>query len=244
MGVVALVAGAAGALAAAGLFTACLRLSSPLSFVLGTFVVAWATAVTQTMLLSVVRSWTSGWLLVAIAATLAVALCTWGALGCPRPPLAGTLPAARNVLRDPILAILCGAVAVAYGYLAVVALAIPPMDPDVLAYHLPRIVLWIQQQAVAPIPNAPGANLDANPPAAEIGQALGPLLTSSDRYASLFQMCCALVGALTVTGIARRLGWSRAKALFGGLVFAAFPIVALQAPTRRRTTSSPPPRLS
>jgi hypothetical protein len=231
MGPVTLVAGTAAIVTSATLLVACLRLRSAVSFLLAVFVVAWAIVVAETMLLSIARSWSKGWMLAALAATLVIAFGVWAGSGRPRPSLAGAALGLRDVLRDPVVAVFGAAAAAAYGYLLVVALAIPPMDPDVLAYHMPRIVLWIQQHAVAPIPDAPSANLDANPPAAEIAQAVGPLLGGSDRYASLFQLGCAVVGAVAVAGIALRLGLSSAMAVFAGLVFASFPIVALQAPT-------------
>jgi hypothetical protein len=232
MGTALLAAATIGVLATAVLVVSTFRLRSTISFVLGVFAVGWTLVVVETMLLSVFRSWTRGWLLAAVYVGLALALAAWHKTGRPRPPaFTPALRATQAALGESMLAFLAAGVAVAYAYLLVVALAIPPIDPDVLAYHLPRIVLWIQQQAVAAIPNAPGPDLDAHPPAAEIAQSLGPLFAQTDRYVSIFQLTCAPVAALAVTGIARRLGLTVPRALFGGLVFAAFPIVALQAPT-------------
>ncbi len=232
MGLALLVVATLGVIATATLLLSTLRLRSPVSFTLGVFTAAWALVVFETMLLSLARSWTRGWMLAVIAAGLSLSFAVWHATGRPRPPTyRPALNATREALRDPLLAIFAAALLLAYAYLAVVALAIPPMDPDVLAYHLPRIVLWIQQHAVAAIPDSPGPNLDANPPAAEIAQGLGPLFAVSDRYASLFQLVCAPAAAVAVAGIARRLGLTPSGSVFGGLVFASFPIVALQAPT-------------
>ncbi len=232
MGAVLLLAATLGVLATAGLLVSCLRLRSPVSFTLGVFTVAWALVVCETMLLSLVRSWTRGWMLTAIAAGLALSLAIWHATGRAKPPaFRPALNAIREALRDPVLALLAVANAIAGVYVVVIALAIPPFDIDVMAYHLPRIVLWIQQHAVGAIPNAPGSNLDANPPSTEIAQGLTMLVAQTDRYAALFQVACLPVGALAVAGISRRIGLDLRAALFGALLYAAFPIVALQAPT-------------
>jgi hypothetical protein len=122
-------------------------------------------------------------------------------------------------------------VTVAFAYLVALGLAVPPGQWDELLYHLPRMVLWIQQDAIAAIPDAPGANLDANPVAAEIPQAVTLLLAGSDRYVALFQLLCILVAGLAIHGIARRLGLTQPQALYGALLYATFPAVALQAPT-------------
>ncbi len=232
MGTALLAAATIGVLATAVLVVSVLRLRSTISFVLGVFAVGWALVVVETMLLSVVRSWTRGWLLAAVFAGLALALAAWHVAGSPRPPsFAPVARATREALRDPVLALLAVANAVAGVYVVVVALAIPPLDIDVVAYHLPRIVLWMQQQAVASIPNAFGSNIEGNPPAAEIAQGVTMLLADSDRYAALVQVVCLPAGAVAVGGIARRLGLDLRASLFGALLYAAFPIVALQAPT-------------
>jgi hypothetical protein len=227
-----LLAGTAGIVATSVLLVTALRLASPVSFVLGVFAVAWAVTIAQTMLLSVAGLWTRGWMLVAIGAGLAAALAAWHLTGRPGPPsFRPALDAARGALRDPVLALLAAANLVAGAYVAVLAVALPPIDVDVAGYHLPRIVMWIQQHAVAAIANAPGSNLDANPPGAEIAKGLTMLLAETDRYTALFQVLCLPVGALAVAGVARRIGLELRAALFGALLYATFPIVALQAPT-------------
>jgi hypothetical protein len=227
-----LAAATIGVLATAVLVVSTLRLRSTISCVLGVLTVGWALLVVETMLLSFARSWTKGWLLAAVYVGLALALAAWHKTGRPRPPASTpVLRATREARRDPVLRVLFLANLDAGAYVVVVALAIPPLDIDVIAYHLPRIVLWMQQHAVGAIPNSPGSNLESNPPSAEIAQGTTLLLAGTDRYAALFQVVCLPVGALAVGGIARRLGLDLRAALFGALLYAAFPIVALQAPT-------------
>ena len=174
MGTALLAAATIGVLATATLVVTVLRLRSATSFVLGVFTVAWALVVAETMLLSLARAWTRGWVLATVYAGLAAALAAWHLAGRPRPPsLARAARSAGDALRDPVVALLAAANAVAGAYAVVVAVAIPPFDIDVVAYHLPRVVLWMQQQAVAAIPNAFGSNIEGNPPAAEIAQVIG-----------------------------------------------------------------------
>lgn len=222
----------AGLVATAWLVVCCLRLRSALSFVLGVFLVTWGLVVGESMLLSLAGWWTRVGLSAAILAGLVLALGVWLRLGRPRPPAhRPALRAVRDAARDPVVALPLVAVAVGLAYQVVVALLIPPLDIDVLAYHLPRIVMWMQQHAVAAIPGAPGSNLDGNPPGAEIAKGVTMLLAGSDRYVGLVQVACVPAGALGVAGIAHRVGLGLEAALYGGALFATFPIVALQAPT-------------
>ncbi len=196
------------------------------------FLLVGVALVLESMLLSVFEAWTRAGMLAAITAGLGVAAAAWAWLGRPRPPQARpAVEVAREALRDPLVAFVVLAATVALGYELVVALLIPPLDIDVLAYHLPRIVMWMQQHAIAAIPNAPGSNLDGNPPGAEIAKGVTMLLAESDRYVGLVQALCVPAGSLAVAGVARRLGLDTRGAIFGGAIFATFPIVALQAPT-------------
>ena len=232
MGELLLLGGVVLLVASATLAVCCLRLRSPLAFLLAAFLAAWTLAVAESMLLSLFGAWTRGGLSAAIAVGLVLASLVWLWAGRPRPPAFGpALASARDAARDPVVAIPLVAVAAGLGYQVVVALLVPPIDIDPLAYHLPRIVMWMQQQAVAAIPEAPGSNLDGNPPGAEIAKAVTMLLSQSDRYAGLVQVLCVPAGSLGVAGIARRLGIGVPGALYGGALFATFPIVALQAPT-------------
>jgi hypothetical protein len=228
----ALVAGFALLVATALLVTAALRLRSPLAYVLGVFAVGWATVVLLTSALSVVDHWTRAAMLAALLAAAGAALGAWLAVGRPRPPsFRPAWLAARDVLGDRLLAALAAAAALAFLYLAALGLSTPPGNWDELIYHLPRMVLWIQQDAVAAIPGSPSSNLDANPVAAELPQALTLLLYRSDRFVAWFQLLCLPLASLAIAGTARRIGLDRRAAAYGALLFVFFPAIAFQAPT-------------
>jgi hypothetical protein len=227
-----LLAGCALAVSTGALAAACLRLPSWTSFVLASFVLGWSALVLEVSALSAVGAWTRTTMGAALVAGCAVAAALWVVFGRPGPPAAeAARRAARGALGDRLVAGLAVAVAAALAYLVALGIAVPPGQWDELLYHLPRMVLWIQQDAVSAIPAAPGANLDANPVAAEIPQAVTLLLAGSDRYVALFQLLCIPVACLAIYGVARRLGATAPAALFGALLFATFPAVALQAPT-------------
>jgi hypothetical protein len=231
MGLVALVLGLAGVALSAAAIAACLGLRSPVSFALAWFLVAWGLVVVLTLALSVFSAWTVTWTLVAIGLATVGSVAVWQRRGRPAAPPAG--PAGRAVaaeLRDPALAMLAGAVVLGWAYLAVVGVVIPPMDWDVLMYHLPRIVLWMQQGGVGAIPNA-GTSIVAHPPGAEIAQGTTMLLSGGDRWVWVIQWIAGGATALGVAGIARRIGVERRGALFAALVFLTFPIVVVQGAT-------------
>ena len=163
---------------------------------------------------------------------LAVALVVWTMRERPRPPR--VLPrqgVVRDALRDPALAIL--AVVVSCGWVYVLALAFftPPLEWDVLTYHLPRASFWLQDEAVRYIDHANDARLNGNPPGGEIGLLWTMALSGGDRLVALPQLAAASALVVGVVGIAGRIGLSARSALLGGLLFASLPLVAVQAPT-------------
>ncbi len=232
VGVVLLVIGIVFAVGTAVAIAACLRLESWTGFVLAAFVVGWAVVVVEVSVLSLISSWTRTTMLAALALTCAASVGAWSRLGRPRGPDRARASAALHALATDKLVVALGAVfGVALVYFVALGLMVPPGNWDELLYHLPRMVLWIQQDAVAAIPDAPGANLDANPVAAEIPQATTLLLAGTDRFVSLFQIACLPIAALGIFGVARRLAFDVPSAAFGALLFTTFPAVALQAPT-------------
>ena len=137
----------------------------------------------------------------------------------------------RDLLRDPVVAVLGALVLAEVGYLLALALFTPPTEYDVLTYHLTRAVLWIQQGSVGPIPGVTDTRINDLPPNAELAQGMTVLLSRSLRWAGLVQMAALGVSVLAVYGIASRIGFDRRGAAFGALVFATLPVVAMQAPT-------------
>ena len=220
-----------GALGAAGVLAAsCMRLRSPVEFVLAAYLVAWGWLVAASLLLSPAHVLTRWSLLAALAAGLAIALGVWILSGRPSPPpFRPALAEARDAVRHPAVLVLAVAVALGTAYIAALAFLTPANDWDALTYHLARAAFWKQEHGVVLIEDAADSRLNVNPPNAEIGQLATMLLASSDRYASLPQLLSYAALALCVTGLARRIGLAPAEAIFAGLAFATLPVVALQA---------------
>ena len=220
-----------GALAATGALAACcLRLRSPVEFVLAAYIVAWGWLVAASLLLSPARVLTRWSLLAALAAGLAIALGAWLASGRPSPPtFRPALAQARGALRNPAVLVLVLAVGLGTVYVAALAFFTPANDWDALTYHLARAAFWKQEHGVVLIENTADSRLNVNPPNAEIGQLATMLLSGNDRYVAVPQLLAYVALAVAVAGLARRIGLTVAEAIFAALAFASLPIVALQA---------------
>jgi hypothetical protein len=225
-----LVAGLGILAALAVLAASCLRPRSALELLLSAYVLGWLWLVAVLLALSPPGLVTRRWLLTGLVAGLGLALLAWNVSGRPR------LPAFRSVLqlpsiatRRPAVAVLAVAVLVGFLYSAALALFTPVNEGDALAYHLVRVAFWRQEQQIGYVPGAVDLRLDVSPPNAEIGQLATVLLSGSDRYVVLPQLFAYVALALGIAGIARRAGFERAEAVFGALVFAALPIVVIQA---------------
>ncbi len=228
-----LVLGCAFALvvATAALAASCLRLRSAIGFLLAVYVLATAEIVAISLGLSTVRAVTRTAVLAAVVIAFALVLLLWLRRGRPRPRVATLAHALLDALHDkPVVAL--GAVAVVvHLYLLAVSLTFPQSLPDTLLYHLPRAALWKQQHAVAYVLDAPDDRINAFPPVAEIETMSSMILSDGDRYVGLPQLFALLGASFAIVGIARRLGLGLSASLFGGLAFATFTVVALQAPT-------------
>ena len=154
-----------------------------------------------------------------------------GARAALAPAREAASDAVRAAVGDPIVAVLAVAAAAAFGYLVALGLVVPPGQWDELLYHLPRMVLWIQQEAVAAIPGSPGSNLDANPVAAEIPQALTLLLDRSDRFVACSSSSASRSPRSRSPAPPAGSGSTAGAAAYGALLFAFLPAIALQAPT-------------
>lgn len=225
-----LVAGLGSLSVAAGLVACCLRIESPLEFLLATYVLAWSWLVAVTLLLSppalVTRSWLSAALLVGLLAAAA----TWHSLGRPRPPpFESVATGLRDALRRPAILVLAVGVGAATAYSVALAFLVPANDGDALAYHLARAAFWRQEHQIGYVANAIDLRLDVNPPIAEIGQLATMLLAGSDRYVALPQLGAYFALVVAVAALARRIGLTPAEATFGALAFATLPVVLVLA---------------
>jgi hypothetical protein len=228
-GLVVLLAGLGALAVTGGLAACCLRLRSPIEFLLATYLVSWTWLVAVALALSPARWLTRGSLLAGIALGLTGALTAWVACGRPPPPRArDALIALGDALRHPAVLVLAVANVLGGVYIVALALFTPANDWDALAYHLARADLWRQDHGLGFIETAQDWRINLNPPNAEIGQLATMTLSGSDRYASLPQFLAWDALVLAVCGLARRIGLGTREAIFAGLAFGTLPVVALQ----------------
>lgn len=110
-----------------------------------------------------------------------------------------------------------------WGLAFVRALVAPPNTVDVLNYHLPRQVYWLQDGVLSHYGTV-NARENIMPPLAELigAQFLG--LTGDDRWANLPQAVAYAGLALAVALLARRLGVARKAALAAGVMALLMPM--------------------
>ena len=137
-------------------------------------------------------------------------------------------PAVRS---QPLLGVLLAVVTGVLGYSAALVVGTPPNSWDSLSYHLARVAFWLQDGSVGYIANVYDARLNGNPPNGEIGQLFVLGTTGSERLTGFVQLSAALVCAVGVFGIARRVGRTRPEAAFGAMIFLTLPVVLLQSST-------------
>ena len=136
----------------------------------------------------------------------------------------GALATARS---EPLLAPLFALVAGTVAYSIALAICTPPTNWDSLTYHLARIGFWLQQGSVSYIGNAYNEALNGYPPNGEIGQLLVFRTTGDERLMGLVQLVAAVMCAVGVYGLARRLARPRPEAAFGAGLFLTLPVVLL-----------------
>jgi hypothetical protein len=106
--------------------------------------------------------------------------------------------------------------ALGLGALLLVALATallaPPVTVDVLNYHLPRQLMWLQQGSLAPYATVNDREL-MMPPLAEVAGLQWLALTGDDYWANLPQWFAYALLPLAVIRTARALGLSRGAAV-------------------------------
>jgi hypothetical protein len=232
LGTAAFIAGLAAVAASAWFGAASLRLRSAVDFLLAVYLVSAGGIVAIVLALSPIERVTRGGVLVATLIFLALTATVWQLRGRPNAPsIQAAVSALRKALRGPVLGLLAAVVACGLAYAAALAVATPANDWDVLWYHLARAAFWHQEQAVGYIEHANNVRLNMNPPAAEILSTWAMTLEGSDRFAALFQLVALVATTLAIVAIGRRLGLSLGASVFGALLFASLPVVALQAAT-------------
>ncbi len=151
------------------------------------------------------------------------AVVVWRRVGSPRPSLPRV-----SLRRHPLLLVLATAVGIALVFELVLATTTVPNNWDALTYHLSRAAAWYQQGSLGWL-DAHTLRENIFPPNAEIEALFTMVFTHGDRLTALPQYVAELALLVAIFGIARRLGFGRADAVFASLLFATLSEVVLQA---------------
>ena len=187
--------------------------------------VTWGITVTAaTETLSLFRLLRFGWLL----ALWLVALMAAMAL-CARVIRRGTLRFPRELFALPRFELGCViAVAILAALVGVVAFAAPPNTPDSMAYHMPRVMHWAQNQTVAHYPTNILRQI-LRPPWSGFAILQFQILTGGDRWANLVQWFSMVGSVVGVSLIALQLGADLCGQVLAAVVAATIPMGILQA---------------
>jgi hypothetical protein len=108
------------------------------------------------------------------------------------------------------------------------ALLSPPNTPDVMTYHLPRVVHWLQQRGVAFYPTQESRQLQMAPGAEYLVFQLHAL-SGGDRLDNLIQWCSFVGCIVGVSLIAKEMGAGARGQALAAVVSATIPEGILQA---------------
>ena len=169
----------------------------------------------------------AGYLGCEIVAT-GVAVTLWLRAGRPRPKL--PRPGVGALRRHPIVVVLGSAVALALLFELFLAITTAPNNWDALTYHLSRAAAWYQNGSLGFFA-AHTSRENFLPGNAEIQILYTMVFTHGDRLAALPQFVAEIALLVAIAGIARRLGFGRANALFASLLFATLSEVVFEATT-------------
>jgi Dolichyl-phosphate-mannose-protein mannosyltransferase len=151
-----------------------------------------------------------------IAAFVAIATLLWRAR-IRKPKWPGSINAA-------IVASMLGILAIIF----LTAILSPPNSSDAMAYHLPRVVYWIQQRSVHFFAT-PYLNQIMLQPFAEYLMLHTVLLSGGDHFVNLVQWFGCATSVVAVAGIAGRFGAPLRGQLLAALFCATIPNGILQA---------------
>lgn len=135
----------------------------------------------------------------------------------------------RRSWRHPMVAVLALLVLAQYLWRFTIAVRFPVLDHDGNSYHLISVDNWVQQEAVTHSPQVIWA--DVFPQNSELITAWSTTFLHHTWLAGLTQFLFVAMGVAAVAGIASNAGATRSRAALAGLLFAATPIVFLQAGT-------------
>ncbi len=179
--------------------------------------------------LSLLNSFTAGWVLGLWGAIDLALLLFLVRLSVSNHPSGGWLPLPRPRL-SVFLRLLCLGVVVVVILVGSIALIAPPNNWDSMTYHMGRVAHWIQNQSVSFYPTHILPQLHHGP-WAEFTIAHLQILSGSDRFANLVQWFSMIGAVIGVTLIAQELGADRRGQVFAAVFCATIPMGILQAST-------------
>ena len=135
---------------------------------------------------------------------------------------------AASLRRDPALWLLGAGVLAGYLVGLGVMLSTPISTWDALAYHMPRIGFWLQQDSLAHF-YTPNLRQTVFPINAELSMLWPVVFTGTDQLVRMQQWVAAPFIAVAVVGLAQVLGYTRRQGMFVGLLTLTLPQVYLQA---------------
>jgi hypothetical protein len=217
------------ALTTSTIWSARLAAGSVATFLLGLYVLTIAQIVVVSLALSPLDALGRGGYLVALGLLCGGSLASLLVRPLSLPPVRAAAGHAARGLADPVVAALAVFVVVELVYAAVLGTLTPSTDDDALLYHLQRAALWLQDGRVSHLDRGEDVRLSAFPPNAELVSAFLMSGWGGDRPVAWANLAAPLALATAVGTIARRIGLGVREALFGALVVASFPVIALQA---------------
>src|SRR5579872_437672 len=134
----------------------------------------------------------------------------------------------RIELPNGLDAILALVIACIFGVIAWTAVLSPPNSADAMAYHLPRIIYWIQQRSVDFFPT-PYLNQIMLQPFAEYLMLNTMLISGGDHFVNLVQWFGCVTSVIAVAGIAGEFGASSRGRILAALFCVTLPNGILQA---------------
>ena len=111
-----------------------------------------------------------------------------------------------------------------------VTLIAPPNHGDVMSYHLPRIVMWLQNRSVAFYPTNDGRQLH-QPPGAEYAMMHLHALAAGDRFDGLIQWAGFVLSAVVASLIVERLGGGKRLQIIAAAFCLTMPQSIVMAPS-------------
>jgi 4-amino-4-deoxy-L-arabinose transferase-like glycosyltransferase len=110
----------------------------------------------------------------------------------------------------------------------ITALVAPPNHGDVMSYHLPRIVFWLQNHSVRFFPTNDGRQLD-QPPGTEYAVMQFHALFGGDRFDGMIQWFGYALSAVIATLIGRAMGAGRRAQILIAVFCVTMPFSIVQA---------------